>query len=571
MTKTRDLADLGGGFIQAGTGAVQRTVESKLQDVVSVKDFGAVGDGVADDTAAIQAALDYAASQSSGGLAGKTVNIFFPAGQYLTGSLTVNTKASLQGSGIESTFVRLKAGVTTPLISIPAVDVVGTSVDDTNHTVIRDMTLLGNRVDNVTTSGADGISCPDAGFAIGTQYGSSVILDNLEIANFSGNGITIGVNRNWGLFTNLLVRYNNKSGLELAGFDHRLESCDFGVNSQHGVFHKTGGAVTYVGCNIYYSGIHNVYITGAYSPVWFVNCSIDYATQNCVTIDAGSIKSQYSFTNCRLLQPGKDGSANTYSHIYVVNGSEAFLNVSDCWVSYDTYAPKYIIDAGLVKQIFVSGLYWDTSALPWTTAWSSSFTNLQHSGTYGNGIGQRGGHNTVSLLANNTELMRGTSAGRLIIGGTSSVNIGGTEAGVQMSAVSGTASLARYSADISGPNVFIAKSRNATTGSNTTVQSGDYLGNIYFLGADGTDYNFGASIGVQVAGTPGASDMPTNVIVQTAGATGGLANRMVVKWTGAVNFIPTTTPASAAAGDVYYDSGTNKLRCYNGTIWNDLF
>jgi hypothetical protein len=64
MTKTRDLADLGGGFIQAGTGAVQRTVESKLQDVVSVKDFGAVGDGVANDTAAIQAALNYAISQN---------------------------------------------------------------------------------------------------------------------------------------------------------------------------------------------------------------------------------------------------------------------------------------------------------------------------------------------------------------------------------------------------------------------------------------------------------------------------------------------------------------------------
>lgn len=38
-----------------------------------------------------------------------------------------------------------------------------------------------------------------------------------------------------------------------------------------------------------------------------------------------------------------------------------------------------------------------------------------------------------------------------------------------------------------------------------------------------------------------------------------------------ITFTPTTTPSPASAGMVYYDSGTNKLRCYNGTIWNDLF
>jgi hypothetical protein len=75
MTKPRDLATLGGGFTNSGTGATQRTVENKLKDTVSVKDFGAVGDGVANDTAAIQTAVTAGISLRKA--------IFFPSGTYL--------------------------------------------------------------------------------------------------------------------------------------------------------------------------------------------------------------------------------------------------------------------------------------------------------------------------------------------------------------------------------------------------------------------------------------------------------------------------------------------------------
>ena len=57
-----DLATSAGstfiGFIQAGAGAVLRSLQSKSRDFVNVKDFGAVCDDATDDRAAIQAALN---------------------------------------------------------------------------------------------------------------------------------------------------------------------------------------------------------------------------------------------------------------------------------------------------------------------------------------------------------------------------------------------------------------------------------------------------------------------------------------------------------------------------------
>ena len=77
-------------YLAPFAGSVGRLKQSKDSDVVSVKDFGAKGDGSTDDTAAIQAAVT--------ALQGTGTTLYFPAGNYKVSSqINISDSIGLRG------------------------------------------------------------------------------------------------------------------------------------------------------------------------------------------------------------------------------------------------------------------------------------------------------------------------------------------------------------------------------------------------------------------------------------------------------------------------------------------
>jgi hypothetical protein len=87
-----------------GTGAVQRSVRSKVSELPSVKDFGAVGNGIADDFSAILAGIT-AVNAAGGG------TLTFPAGTYLTSQpIALQSGVSLRGVSSSASVIKNSSG-----------------------------------------------------------------------------------------------------------------------------------------------------------------------------------------------------------------------------------------------------------------------------------------------------------------------------------------------------------------------------------------------------------------------------------------------------------------------------
>ena len=156
-------------YSPAGTGAVETNVQAKLRQYVGVQDFGAVGDGVTDDTAAIQAAI----TASNG------VPILFNAGKtFLCDTFSVPSNAHLIINGT------IKASLTvldTPLITganISNVIIEGTGNLDGGYNIAvgyqgRSATEPTTRTDGSALQAGDTFYDTDVGVKKFKQYSGS--------------------------------------------------------------------------------------------------------------------------------------------------------------------------------------------------------------------------------------------------------------------------------------------------------------------------------------------------------------------------------------------------------------
>lgn len=148
---TATLAASGGsdtiGYVSGGTSPVATTVQAKLRQTVSVKDYGAVGNGVANDTVAIQRALD----ANVGG------EVVIPVGTFLVSSLTLTAGQALVGENRQTSILKLNTALSgngminatnQEGVVVENLTIDGGSLNGSKNTLINFFGCHGARIEN---------------------------------------------------------------------------------------------------------------------------------------------------------------------------------------------------------------------------------------------------------------------------------------------------------------------------------------------------------------------------------------------------------------------------------------
>lgn len=194
------------GFLQGGSGATVRTLQDKAREVVSVKDFGATGDGVTDDTAAVQKAVD------------ASNNVYFPPGTYCISETIIKIIGSfggviLHGAGVSSKLKWIGQSVTGAVVQLKGVGGSGFY----QKSAIRDLWIEGDAspLGDAYLCGVQGIWLGDPGTApVGGVCNCSI--ENVRIT-YTNIGINIHSESDEVTISDCHIRVFNNYGIFTTG------------------------------------------------------------------------------------------------------------------------------------------------------------------------------------------------------------------------------------------------------------------------------------------------------------------------------------------------------------------
>jgi hypothetical protein len=199
-------------------GNTARTMPARLSDFQNVKDYGAVGNGIADDTAAINSAIRALTSGWSNGLCG---TIYFPPGNYLVSSpLLIDTYQGnhsiiMQGDGQSSSIGGNFAdfiikGTNSSTAGIVVIEKLSIGNNNAAGGGIQIYGTVNACIDNVVIGAYLGIY---------SQQGASVTMRNVQVVNsqtgWPSGSIGILVRGNAAIYTCDITSY--ETGIRMHG------------------------------------------------------------------------------------------------------------------------------------------------------------------------------------------------------------------------------------------------------------------------------------------------------------------------------------------------------------------
>lgn len=334
--------------------ALDTKIDEMDPGLVNVKDYGAVGDGVADDTAALQSALDEANGRT----------IFIPTGVYkTTRTLVYPSNTNILGAGEMNSIIKVDAAVD---------GMVSQGFYSATNTDTTDDVCYKVCMDNFTIDGgfySDLNNYIKSGKTLGRGicfYGTEFQFKNMRIMNFPQTNLWLEFSKAWsvindrgafseGLLFNDIISFSGENGLVIKKvFDFSIIKCSIHTNGQK----NTGSSAKYANVDLQQGcfkmdSCHLSSLYGSFKPNVSLNIGAEAGMCN---ISNSHIEGAYYPI---VIRAPYQNISNTYFYgsfgftdIYIASKYNSFINcqcgpqASDPTHTYPTWGGAVVFDDG---------------------------------------------------------------------------------------------------------------------------------------------------------------------------------------------------------------------------------